>query len=245
MDLNKYNVYLKMQLPIRFYNVCKINQPTIKDILSCGTDEFERMLFPFCVTVDGIDLGVEITEEEKSKIYSFDILTSSPELFYALCTSLKFFTGLEPNVNEKGVIFDGFDGVLNRYNFDEFAELILKICAKDRPEKEKIPEFQNDRQRDIWEKLQAGRKRAAQRNVLELEDIINICQYGGSYYISKDELLNFTMWELINCYKSKLHVDTYKDNFSAFLQSGSGELIKNHWSDQLKINFKEIEMVKL
>ncbi|KKQ13982.1 MAG: hypothetical protein US25_C0032G0015, partial [Candidatus Moranbacteria bacterium GW2011_GWE1_36_7] len=87
-----------------------------------------------------------------------------------------------------GIFFKGFNDRLNRDNFDKFSELILKICGRERQKIEKSPIFENDRQRESWIKLQEGRKRNAKNNVVNIEDIINICEFGRDEYIPIEEI---------------------------------------------------------
>ena len=231
------NLYLKIQEPIKFYDVCIIHQPSFKEILNYGIEEFEKLLFPYYINID--NLFDEITDEEKEGLTNFDLLCSSPELVSSLFLSLEFFCKDKPDVDEQGILFEGFEGRLNRDSFDEFAEIILKICGREKPKKEKIPVFQNDRQRDIWEKLQEGRRRNAKNNEVKLEDIINYCEYGGRSYIPIEEIKKWTMWRIMNCYNSIIGVSAYKDNFSIYLVSGEKDLVENkHWTDLLKLNYQ-------
>lgn len=232
------NLYLKIQEPIKFYDVCIIHQPSFKEILNYGLEEFEKLLLPYYITIDNL-FEDEVTDEEKEGLTNFDLLCSSQELVSCLFLSLEFFCKDKPDVDEQGILFEGFEGRLNRDNFDEFADIILKICGREKPKKEKIPVFQNDRQRDIWEKLQEGRRRNAKNNEVKLEDIINYCEYGGRSYIPIEEIKKWTMWRIMNCYNSIIGVSAYKDNFSIYLVSGEKDLIDNkHWTDLLKLNYQ-------
>lgn len=235
-----YKIYLKSQKPIKFYDVCKIYQPSFDDILEIGIPEFEQLLVPFIITVDS--LSTELSEDEKEKIKSLDIIASSPEIVNSLFTSLEFFCRSKVLFDKDGLFFEGFDGRLNRDNFDEFAEIILEINARERPKKEHIPVFKNETQRDIWTKIQEGRKRYAQRNVLKLEDILNYCEFGGNSYIPIDEILKWSLWRIMNCYKSIMGISSYKDSFSIYLISGEKSLIEGkHWTELIKIDYKQNE----
>lgn len=229
---DQYNLYYKLQLPIPFYNVCQINQPTLKEImLEMGMTKFENLLFPFCVTVDAIQ---DLSNEEKQKIKNFDILLSNPELAASLCQSLEYFCRSEIKFNDGQIYFGEFSGGLNRDNFDEFAEVVLEMCARKRPEDES-KKFKTEKAKEIWRKIQAGRARDAQKNQFKIEDVINVCQYGGSCHISIDEIMKFTIWELMNCYKCIVSISNYKDAFSVYIQTGDKNLITTNWVDSIKI----------
>jgi hypothetical protein len=238
--MNDYKLYLKTQKPIPFYNVCKIFQPSIDEILDMEDDKFNKLLLPYCITVDSLE--GDIPEEVKKEIASYDLVIRYKDIVPLLLKSLKYFTKSHLSFDEGGIFFEGFEGRLNRDNFDEFAKIILEICARERPKKEVMPTFKNERQRDIWTKIQEGRKRSAKRNELKLEDVMNFAQYGGDYYISRNEILSFTLWELINAYKSKIGMSNYKDSFDIYLISGEKSLIEGkHWTDLIKLDYKSIE----
>jgi hypothetical protein len=223
-----------MQEPIDFHDICIIHQPSFGEILKYKIPKFEQLLLPYYITIDS--LNVELSEEQKNQIKSFDIVMSSFGIVRLLYKSLKFFTKSRIRHDSYGLYMEGFKGRLNRDNFDEFAEIILDICARKRPEKEKIPVFANERQKDIWLKLQEGRKRNSRRNELRLEDVLQVCEYGGEYYISKDIIRSFTLWEIMNCYKAKVGMSNYKDSFSIYLISGEKSLIEDkHWTELIKI----------
>ena len=235
--MDNINLYLKVQEPIKFYDVCTIYQPSFKEILNYGFDEFGKLLLPYYITIDS--LLDEITEEEKQNITNFELVCSSQDIVGFLFLSLEFFCKCKLDVDKDGFIFDGYKGRLDKNNFDEFAEIILKICGRERVKKEKIPEFKNDRQKDIWQKLQEGRKRNAKNNEVNLEDIINYCEFGGRSYISIEEIKKWTMWRIINCYNSIIGASAYNDSFRIYLVSGEKSLIENkHWTDLLKLNYQ-------
>jgi len=236
--MENLNLYLKLQKPIPFYDICMIYQPSFEEILDYRLEEFEKLLLPYYITVDSL-FDDEITEEEKEGLNTFDLLCSSQDVVSFLFLSLEFFCKNKFDVDEQGIFFDGFKGRLNKNNFDEFAEIILKICGRERPVKEKKPVFKNDRQRDIWEKLQEGRRRNAKNNEVKLEDIINYCEFGGRSYIPIEEIKKWTIWRIINCYSSIMGISTYNDHFRIYLVSGEKSLIENkHWTDLLKLNYQ-------
>lgn len=235
--MDKYNLYLKVQKPIKFYDVCIIHQPSFEEILEYGTEEFEKLLLPFYITLDNI--SEELTDEQKEGLTNFDLLCSSEEFMSYLISSLEFFCKSEMDSDENGIIFKGFNGRLFRNNFDELAETILEICGRERQKVEKKT-FSNDIQRDIWEKLQAGRARNAKRNELKLEDVLNVCEFGGKYYIPIEQIEKWSLWRIINCYKTIMGISSYEDSFSIYLISGEKDLIENkHWTELIKLSYKQ------
>lgn len=236
--MENLNLYLKIQKPIKFYDVCIIHQPSFEEILEYDIEEFEKLLLPYYITLDNI--SEELTEEQKEGLTNFDLLRSSKEFLIYLLMSLEFFCKSEIiDFDEKeGILFQDFKERLNKYNFDEFAEIILKICSRERLKVEKKV-FANERQRDIWEKLQEGRRRNAKRNEVKLEDVLNICEFGGKYHIPIEEIVKWSLWRIINCYKTIMGISNYEDSFDIFLVSGKKELIEDkHWTELIKLSYK-------
>jgi len=244
--MDNLNIYLKTQKPIKFYDICMIHQPSYDEILICKDnsknkeseiDDFEKFLLPYYITLDNI--SEELTDEQKIGLTNFDLLSNSKEMLHYLLVSLEFFCKSEINdFDEDGISFEGFEGKLNKNNFDEFAEIILNVCGRERVKVEKKV-FANDRQRDIWEKLQEGRRRNAKKNELKMEDILNICEFGGKYYIPIEEIIKWSIWRIINCYKTITGISSYENSFDIFLVSGENKLIEGkHWTELIKIDYK-------
>jgi len=241
--MDKNNLFLKIQKPIKYYDVCIIHQPSFEEILEYGTDEFEKLLLPFYITLDNI--SSELTDEQKEGLTNFDILCSSEEFMSYLIISLEFFCKSKLDFDENGISFNNglnvFNGRLNKVNFDELAETILQICGRARQKVEKKV-FANDIQKDIWAKLQAGRAKNASKNELKLEDVLNVCEFGGKYYIPIEEIKKWSLWRITNCYKTIMGISSYEDSFSIYLISGDPELIQGkHWSELIRLDYKQQE----
>jgi len=226
-------VNLELEEPINFQDVI-IKSPSISEVIRYGTEEYNRLLLPYIVSLDS--LGVECTDEAKEGIKNFDIVCSNENMKNLLLESLKYFCETE-SIVEVGEGFKINDKlVLNRDNFDEFGGIILEINSRQKPKVEKPPVFKNDRQKDIWMKIQEGRKRGEKASELKLEDIINFCEFGGRYHIPTTEIKTWTMWKLMNCYKSIVNMSKYSDNFSVCLANGDISPIEGqHWTDLLRV----------
>lgn len=126
--------------------------------------------------------------------------------------------------------------IINSTNFDDISKIILKINANKKATVEKPPENMSPRQKDIWDKLQEGRRNDAKKNEVHIYDIINICEYCGSH-IPIEEIKKWSLWRIMNCYKARINMKSYDDNIQIALVSGDGKSISgnNHWHYQLMI----------
>ena len=127
--------------------------------------------------------------------------------------------------------------VINNGNFEDICQIIMKMNGKDKIKVEKPPKNMSERQRDVWEKLQAGRKRENEKNTVHIYDMLNICEFGGNYHIPIEEIENWTLWKIMNCYKARVNMKTYDDSLHICLVSGDGKSIsdKNHWHYKLMV----------
>lgn len=227
-------IYLETQKQIKFNDII-IYQPPLNEIIDYGVDKYNMLLVPFLLDVSDFDFADESIIE---KISIFDILTLEQNL-PLLLNSIGFFCKVDEMSfdEQKGTLYIGENGFIDKNNFAEFAEIILQINAKQKPKKEIPPKNMTDKQRDIWEKLQAGRRKAMEKSQIDLCDLISICQFGGHYYISMSEILQWTMFNLTRCYKSIIGKSNYQDLFDIYIVTGEEKLIKNqHWTDLIKIN---------
>lgn len=215
-------------IPIIF-NKVKIHQPKLSQIVEIGEKEYEKNLLPFVVDKEDLDIPQEFNE-----LTVFDILTLDINLVFFL-ESIRFFCMMdEMQYNpELKRLYIG-KGYIDNSNFCEFSELILELSSKKKEKKEKFMP-QSEKQKEIWDKLQKGRKRQAEKSEVKLFDIINLCQFGGEYYIPIKDILDWTPWQLNNCYRTIISKSCYKDNFSVFLETGEKKLVQEHWLDKIKI----------
>ena len=227
-------LYLETQKQINFNNII-IYQIPLNDILDYNIDKYNMLMLPFLLDVDDFDI------QDKDLIQGmniFDILILDQTTLTMLLDSISFFCkSNEIQFDEQKKILYIGDGYIDRNNFAEFAEIILKMNAKQKIKKEKPPQNMSEKQKDIWAKLQQGRERAAAKSQVDLSDLINICQFGGNYYISMTEILQWTMYNISRCYKSILGKSNFQELFEIYCVTGENKLIENrHWTDLIKVD---------
>ena len=226
-------VYLEAQKPINFNDIL-IYQTSLDEILEYDIEKYNMLILPFLLDVD--DFEVE-NQSLMKDMNIFDILILNKATLTMLLNSISFFCKTDKiGFDETKQVLYINDGFIDRNNFAEFAKIILKINAKQKAQKEKPPENMTPKQQEIWEKLQQGRERAAAKLQIDLADLINICQFGGEYYVPMENILQWTMFNITRCYKSILGKSNFQESFDIYCVTGEQKLIKNqHWTDLIKI----------
>lgn len=127
--------------------------------------------------------------------------------------------------------------IINSSNFDDISNIILKINANKKAVVEKPPANMSEKQKDVWEKLQEGRRKDSKKNDIHIYDILNICEFGGEYHLPIETICNWSLWRIMNCYKARIGWKSYDDNLQIALVSGDSKGIsgENHWHQQLMI----------
>ena len=236
--VSNLSVCLIGQKPINFNNII-IHQASLNDILEYNIDKYNMLLLPFLLDISDFEISSDLLTQE---INIFDILILTEETFKMLLNSISFFCKTdEIRFDEQKGIFYIHDGYIDRENFAEFADIILKMNAKHKIEKEKPPENMTQKQKDIWEKLQQGRKRAEEKSQVDLTDLINVCQFGGDYYIPMNDIFSWNMFNITRCYKTIIGKSSYQDTFDIYCVTGEEKLIRNrHWTELIKIDDTKI-----
>jgi hypothetical protein len=224
-----------------------IHQPSIKDIMELGEDKYNELLLPFMVTTD--ILLQELLEDNTknfdllfcnnpNKINEFLFCTKEGKSYLEILIDSLFFFFKKKIVIvpfHQAIVIE--DKLLDRDNFDKLADIILQINFKTRFKYEETPKFQNERQKDVWIKLQKGRQKKAEKEALSMADLGNIISHGGKSYIPYSEVLNMTVYQFYNSYKTITAIDNYNREYEKYLAGEDPrELgINNHWTQQIKL----------
>ena len=231
--------------PIPLDEKISIIQPKLGQIIDMG-DRYDNYLLPYTITLDTIfddtsvigdltlfELFFEKFDDETYVLQG--AFNNNP--IELLSESITFFTGQEVKIleNRKKVII-GDSYILDKVNYEHFRKIIQAVSTRKDLVVEKMPKGLSERRKDIWLKIQEGRRRKAQRESLGLEDIANVICFGGSSYISLDEIMNMTYYQFFNAYKSILGKDSY---FIALQYKVSQKYEYKeelaHWSKDMKI----------
>ncbi|MDF2588224.1 MAG: hypothetical protein K0S41_2065 [Anaerocolumna sp.] len=233
----KYYLDLVTQDPIN-YNGLIIYQPSFMDIKQYGLENYDVLMYVHKLTLDcfgGVVSG-------DTNLFE-DIILKDKGLTNCLTESLYMFTKpeiiyLSSDNKYLKLVFNKNDHfIINADNFNDISDILLKINATQKIKIEKPPENMSDRQKDVWKKLQEGRQRDENKNELHLYDMLNICEFGGDYHIPISVIKDWSLWRIMNCYKTRVGWKGYCDNLQIALISHDDKNIsgKNHWYQQLMI----------
>lgn len=227
-----YYLNLIRNKPI-IYNGLQINIMSLSKICEYGAERYEDLMLPFALTPACFKTPVQ-------SILRDGILTDI-KLFNAFVEMLSLTTGYSlcrPTAEYVDLFFEhGADFRIDDSNFDDICDIILKMNAKSKIEVTKRPETKSARINDIYDKIEAGRKRFAEKNKVNLWDMLNICEFAGDYHIPMSEIEEWSLWKISNCYKARLGWKSYDEAFDIAMVSGETKNItgENHWFKQLMI----------
>ena len=196
----------------QMYSMGKIKQPTLQKILDYGGEQkFNLLLLPFCVSKELLmqELKLNGTNTDITKLELLFIGYKSNDLndikiqyHQMLLMGLQFFynsKNIQYLQDDYGFVIDN-QYIIDKSNFEVLCEYIRKIVNREEMQLEKKPNFTSDRQRDIYEKLMAGRKRNAEKKTLTLLDIINLIMIKSNNLINYDDFLNKTYLQIMHSY---------------------------------------------
>ena len=238
--VNSYYTELIRQKPINYNGLIFYPIPFCDICDYIGLDVFDGLLNPFLLTKDciksdettleNIDLFKDIILNDQTMVLSVTVIL---QLFCKCDDVMRTADGLTLKFIKEGKE----DFIITSDNFEDICQIIMKINGKEKIKVEKPPKNMSERQRDVWEKLQAGRKRENAKNTVHIYDMLNVCEFGGNYHIPISEIESWTLWKIINCYKARVNMKTYDDSLKICLVSGDGKSIsdKNHWHHKLMV----------
>ena len=257
------NLQLRFNKEIEI-NKFKIKSPTVRDIVDIGEEKYRKYLIPFTTSKEILNYDDEILKDIKD-FDLFFIKTSEGKyvleyeempFISILLDSLEFYfkekalllTGKD--LKYGGIVDFGYpddvlsniffilienNGIIDRDNFDDIADMILKINYAKKMKVDKPPEFKNERQRDIYNKIMEGRRRKAEKESETFADMIDVVQFGGKSFVRFDEIEKFTVQQLIHSYITILSIDNFNINFGQY-QAGVDpkDLDLDHWTKKIK-----------
>lgn len=231
IEINRLSLFLGK--PIHLNERIVYYPPTIDQIESIGEKTYA--LFVNFATFDKENIvkimGISNPLIEGEDVDDYDALTVflDKSITDFIAKAISFFVKSEVKYDAENNVFL-YDGqlFLSRNNYKDFVE-IVKVVQCINKEKEAIPEFRNDRARQLWMKEQEARLRKLAREGLQLKDILSIITYdylnNGLNMFDAGRLTIYQMyerWERLGL----------KDKHSRLLKVWANGLLKD--TDQLQ-----------
>lgn len=216
--------------PISFGYICE----------HIGLEAFDKMMMPYCITRESLD----IPDEERKTLNLFeDIILKDEVLLLQTALALRLFCKCDNILREDNVLHLYDDDhtyivmTIDKDNFDDISTILLKLAGKKKIKVTRPPKNMTEKQQDIWNKLHSGRAREAARNEVHIYDVLNICEFGGSYRIPLEEIETWTLFRIMNCYKARINMKAYDDNLKICLVTHNDKSISgdHHWQRQLLV----------
>lgn len=243
--------------PIPFSEGFEVKQPTVEEITMMGEGKFDNYVAPFILTIDALFENEEEAKKIKSEFTLFQLFFHKIDDTKHLLDSvfggrnalefirevLAFFLDIDESAitilsnRKKFAISDnGRELVIDDLAFNKLREIVQKIVSREDVEVERPPKDMTERQKDIWVKLQAGRKRREKRDAMVMADIINIVWMGGRAYIPLNEVMSMTYFQLRKAYGNIISRDNFDLSMGYKLsQKFDVKDDVKHWAKEFKV----------
>lgn len=253
MKVDKLKILMGRDIVIDKESGTKIYQPLVRDVVDMGEDEFQTLIMPFILTTDAIFNGAENEDELNEKYDVFDLfflkgengktllddaIFNGKSATESLVESIKYLTHADDirilEMRQKLVVNDSY--LIDKNEFNKIRKIVQDVLGRGDIQVEKPPKHMGKRQKDIWFKLQRGRRRKAEKEAVYLQDLINYTSFGGTSYIPFKDIDMMTYFQLHNAYKSIVGVDAYRTGLQ-YKVSQKYEIKEDikHWSESIKI----------
>jgi hypothetical protein len=249
---DKLKLLMGRPLVVDAENGIAVHQPALQEIVDMGEEAFNQIVLPFVITTDLIFAGLEKEEELIEEFDIFDLffievdngktildgMLGGNSAVDALKKSLIYFFKTEDirilKARKKIVINNKY--LIEKEQFKVIRKAVQLVVNRNEIEVEKPPKNMSKRQKDIWTKLQKGRRRSSEKNMMYVQDIINFVIFGGKSYIPIREIETMTYYQLQNAYRGILGVDAYEMGMQYKLsQKFDVKDDVKHWTETIKI----------
>jgi len=251
--MDKLKLLMGRKIPFKSEEGLFVHQPLISEVVEMGEESFNDLVYPFVLTSEAVFNGQDNDGELSAKypIYQLYFATMGEDEYIldgvfggksaldSLKESISYFLNVDAKdiqflTQRKKIVIGEY--VIDEQDFVALRKIIQLVVSREDISVEKVPKNMSERQRDIWEKLQRGRRNTARRDALYLQDMINVVSFGGSTYIPLDQIEKMTYYQLRNAYKSVMSMDAYKLGMDYKL-SPKYEVKDDveHWTKSLRI----------
>jgi hypothetical protein len=215
---------------------------TIEDILDdIGEDLYNEILLAFSINLDLFKLD----SESKSQMRNFDLYfvigepvgTSGLTYLELMLKGISIFfktENIKINQDELSILIND-ETVINRDNFDDLTDCILKSHAREYVKPEEEPEFKNEDDRITWLKIQKAKKKRESKDSITLKDMLDVVLHSKTTSYTYESIVKLTYSQIINSYKIVMNIENF-DFMTCFLGMGvdTKDMDLTHWSEKIR-----------
>lgn len=211
----------------------------------CNEESFElKCKYDAISILDLMMLTSRKDSSEKVELLSDKIKKSLSILYKTDIENIEYMNNIKIGILIK---FDDKkkNAFISREDFELVSDLILEMFYIDKKnlfKDDDTKEYKDAELQKIWEKLKRYRKEKENKEAYHLCDYINIVQ-NIDCYVSINEILKMTYWQLINTYKTKIQFKNYNESlgyaWSFKYQTDTDKMI--HWSKNIKIQNSSVK----
>lgn len=251
--MDKLKLLMGKPIPFKSEYGLHVRQPLISEVVDMGEESFNDLIYPFVLTSEAVFNGQDNDDELSAKYpifqlyfttmgegeFMLDGVFSGKSALDALKDSISYFLNVETSdiqflIQRRKIVIG--ECVIDEQDFIALRKIVQLVVSREDIAFDKVPKKMTARQRDIWEKLQRGRRNTARRDAIYLQDMINVVSFGGSTYIPLDAIERMTYFQLRNAYKNVMAMDAYKLGMSYKLsQKYEVKDEVEHWTKSLRI----------
>lgn len=242
-DNLKGYIFTGLDIP---YQGLTIKQPSIREIIRLGWNNFDNICLPFYVNFEYLEVAEEYVEENNLKIFDVfwlaDFKLKEMSALDMLVNSLKFAFDREDVTKVKVSEVEYYISVgglkIDRYNFDELSTIIKSIYRitpyKKVEKEEKVFKSERDRARyEAYKKRQKEKSQNDGNGILEVLRVINYVIHSQSK-IDYNSVLDLTLFQLFNSQNTLVNIENYDINWKVSLAGGEGKEM-SHWREKFMV----------
>lgn len=217
-------------IPIPFKGICTIYHMPIEQRISLDEKYLTSVFLPYVISE-------EMLQDKLGSMDVFHFIIADEVLLGSFCESLKIFCHAEnirlDRANNK-IFIDDNPSPMDSAAFKEFSKIVRDWNCIQKYKQEVEPVFETEAGRQQWLNLKKRRAQSAKVEDDFLGIMINIVQFGGNSFVDEETILKWSYWRLVNAYHAIINSRDYEHSFSAYLQGGKKDLVKQHWTERIK-----------
>ncbi|MCC0764815.1 hypothetical protein IR151_17615 [Clostridioides sp. ES-S-0006-03] len=207
----------------------------------CNEESFElKCKYDTIPILDLMMLTSMKDSSEKVELLSDKIKKSLSILYKTDIKNIEYMNNIKTGILIK---FDDKkkNAFISREDFGLVSDLILEMFCIDKKnlkddEDKWVENTGSEREKKLIEHFKEKERKKREKEAYHLCDYINIVQNIDGY-VSMDEILKMTYWQLINAYKTKIQFKNYNESLGyawSFKYQTDMDKMK-HWSKEIKI----------